>query len=360
MINALDRRYGSTYRARSLSRLLAELGHQVIYAESNAPDQAGTLNIPQSDSLIGFGLSTLRRGMVALAQSCDALYLQKFLPHNAFAFMAGRLKGKPLLVDWDDLDTDLQGTRARRALVGASERLLPRLATGITTHSQNLADHARHVTGLPVTIVPQGVDTALFDPGRFDRQALRRRLNPRGGPIIGYLGTLTHGGARDLDLLLAASAPVLKKNGKARLLLIGGGPLKPVIENRLARLGITGQTTITGIISSQEVARHLASLDLGLLYMRPNPGNRMRVSLKLLEYLSMGLPVVGQAVGESAELFQRFGLKAGQSVDGLSSAIYHALESPAPPNLDVRGYIVAHHDWVVTREALNKVFPGDG
>jgi glycosyltransferase involved in cell wall biosynthesis len=316
-LNSLDARHGSTYRLRPLITLLAEAGHAVRYVE-------------------GAG-SALRRLLVAVhaaAGDYELLVTQKFNPVTLAAMALARLRGRPVLADWDDLDPGLQGTAPRRLLATVCEALGPHLATVITTHSEPIRARARRRR--PTFLVPQGCDPRRFRPGAVDRAAARARFGLAGAaPVAGHLCTFTHGGTLDLGVILDAfAAPALRD---ARFLLVGGGPLEGAIRRGLARRGLTDRVRLTGLLPHEEVPAALACLDVGVVYMSDRPANRARVSFKVLEYLAMGLPVVGRLVGESARRFGHLVVPADAA--DLAPAIARTLAAPvAPPPDAVAGY----------------------
>jgi glycosyltransferase involved in cell wall biosynthesis len=302
-LNSLDGRYGSTYRFRALTELLRAAGHQVTAREGVGP--------------------AVRRLADAVRAACgdyDVLFTQKFNPVTIAAMGVARLRGCPVLVDWDDLDPDLQATRPRRWLAAACERLGPLLATGITTHSDPIRACAQ-AAGRPVHLVPQGYDEALFRPDPARRAAARaRRGYAPGDAVVGHLCTFTHGGTLDLPVILDAWRQIA--DPRIKFLLIGGGPQEAAVRAALEARGLGARTLVTGLLPHDEVPDALRCLDVGVVYMRDCAANRARVSFKVIEYLALDVPVVGQVVGETADLFGAW--VTGAAAVGLAAAIVGA------------------------------------
>jgi glycosyltransferase involved in cell wall biosynthesis len=367
LLNSLDFGYGSTYRARELARALEELGHDVAYVESNA-DQAAAAgrgapvrrvrSVRQSPGAPGFLAGTLERAGLAALARCDVAYVQKFIPLTAPAMLLLRARGIRLVVDWDDRDTAFQRTTARRWLTAGCEAGLPRLAHHITTHNEGLAAHARRVSGRPVTLVPLTVDTALFDPALLDREGERARRGLSNAFVVGHLCTFTEGGARDLDRVVSTAARILAARADARFLLVGGpsGPIEQKVRALIAGAGIAARSQVVDMGERADVPKHLTCMDVALLHMRPDAGSEMRVSLKLLEYLAMGLAVAGNAEGASRPLFERFGVTLDPArVD--AGAIVHDNWGSASSRSAARAFVLEHHGRQAAREALARVFP---
>jgi glycosyltransferase involved in cell wall biosynthesis len=174
----------------------------------------------------------------------------------------------------------------------------------MTVHNDNLMRKARAMGCRSVRYVPQPIDTALFSPERFDHIMQKEHLGLRGRMIIGYIGTLTTGGIRDIDVILRWIRDT-REPGMYHVLVAGGGPQEPELRQLFSQYGITG-FTITGLLRHDQMPQYIAAMDVCLVYMRDNPGNRARVSLKVLEALSMLRPVVGVAVGLTQDTFGRY------------------------------------------------------
>ena len=87
--------------------------------------------------------------------------------------------------------------------------------------------------------------------------------------------------------------------------------------------------------------------------MSDDVGNRMRFSLKLLEYLSMRKIVVGHLVGPSKDCFSDYCVLAHNDIKNFSDKIIGALNT-TPAVKDARSYIVEHHDWGVVKKSIKE------
>ena len=90
---------------------------------------------------------------------------------------------------------------------------------------------------------------------------------------------------------------VLARHPRARLLLIGEGPLRPQIEQLIGELGLGDRVTLVGIRS--DVAQLLPGLDVFAL-----PSFTEGVSIALLEACATGLPALASRVGGNVEVIQ--------------------------------------------------------
>lgn len=147
-----------------------------------------------------------------------------------------------------------------------------------------------------VQIVHNGVDVARFAP-----QQKQRLPRDHEGLIFGFCGSLKpwHG---VLDLI-EAFALHHRHEPRSRLLIIGDGPERAAVSQRIRERQLESQVEMTGSLAPQEIPAQLARLDVGVapypalpdLYFSP---------LKLFEYLAAGACVVAPDLGDIPALIQ--------------------------------------------------------
>jgi glycosyltransferase involved in cell wall biosynthesis len=351
-VNVGESRHGSTYRARKLSELLRAGGREVFYLESNYEDTETSCSIPQPDTTIGLLAATARRVRLCWQRDYDVLFLQKPLPPTAPCVLVAKLRGKKVALDFDDLDSRWQSTPLRRGLTALCERWIPRCADLVTTHNRYLREHIGRTTGVAAALVPQGVDIRLFDASRYDRSAEKKRVGLAGKTVCCFLGSFTAGSARDLDVILRAVQLASRRRRDLVLLIIGGGgPLEDRYRRLIGELGI--DVRVTGRFPQSEIPKFLAATDLGLVYMADEPSNRMRMSLKVLEYLAMELTVIGHLVGATKDAFAPYCFACGPSEESMASRIEEVIgEGARTPS--ARELISRDYDWPVVGASLEE------
>jgi len=302
-INALDKRYGSTYRSRNIVKALRELGHVITYIESNLEecDSQSNISVSQKDNLFGYFKATCLRVRAVLRLDFDILYIQKFIPLTVPCMIAAKLRRKKCIVDWDDLDWALQGSLAKKVIVYSCEFIFPYLCDKITTHSLLLKEYAQKRGIRNTSIVNQIVDFDNSQVTEEDKDRLKAKYNLKDKKVLGYLCTLTEGGAKDIDLIIKWASELINRDNSFFLFIIGGGPLEGRVQNLLStyNLKLNTNCAITGLISHQDIPEYLSVCDVGLIYMRNNLANRYRMSFKALEYFAVGLKTSGKIVGET-------------------------------------------------------------
>jgi glycosyltransferase involved in cell wall biosynthesis len=353
-INPGESRHGSTYRARGLCRLLRNCGHQVTYAESNYGDGNDFISIRQRDSLLGYVTATAKRCALCFTSDYAILYLQKAWPLTLGCMIIAKLRKKKVFIDFDDLDSEWQTRPLRRKLMQLTERWMPKHADLVTTHNRYLQRFIGGIMGRLPLIIPQGIDTELFDPQKYDRQLGKKRLGLENHRVLCFLGSFTIGSSKDLSVIFEAIRQVQERQGGICLLIIGGeGPLEGQYFELINTLRLRN-VRITGRIPHHHVPHYLAACDVGLIFMEENRVNRMRVSLKLIEYLSMDLPVVGHITGESRDVFGRYCFLCPPSPRSLGEKILEVLENQHQRK-SPRDFIVQHYDWKAIGRSVNEL-----
>jgi glycosyltransferase involved in cell wall biosynthesis len=141
---------------------------------------------------------------------------------------------------------------------------------------------------VPITVIPNGIDTARFSRGLSPRERTALRAGMGFGEqdfIIGTSGRLVEG--KDPWTLLHAFAALAPEHPGWRLLFVGGGPLEPSMRQWVEEKGLAGRVHITGFVSPPEVPRLLHAMDLFAF-----PSLREGSPLALAEAMAAGLPCV--------------------------------------------------------------------
>lgn len=331
ILNSLDERYGSTYRLRAFHRALASLG-PAMYVETNHGPWAKLLRLTQA----------------SLFHAYDVLFTQKFNPITLACVLIARVRGKRVVVDWDDFDVGYQSTLVKKFIAALCERLGPSLCHHLVTHNERILARARAFA--PVTLVEQGFDETSFDPRSYVKTTAKSAWNlPPDHRVVGHLCTFTHGGTVDLDVILRAWSEITCPS--VTFFLIGGGPLEAEIRRKIHRFGVESRVVMTGLLPHEKIPAALSALDVGVVYMSASPSNEARVSFKVIEYLAMNVPVVGRVVGETRK---RFGDHVHEATpESLAAKIEEiAFKKSHPPTRET----VMPHAWSRTTHPLLDLF----
>jgi glycosyltransferase involved in cell wall biosynthesis len=135
-------------------------------------------------------------------------------------------------------------------------------------------------------------------------------------------------------LLLRALAVLASEGVQFELVLAGDGPLRPMIEAEIRRLGLASHVRITGWLDGTAVRREIEAAR-GLVL----PSFAEGLPVVLMEALALGRPVVTTYVAGTPELVRggvHGWLVPAGSVEDLAAALRELLTTP-PARLAVMG-----------------------
>ena len=162
----------------------------------------------------------------------------------------------------------------------------------VMTVSDGVAGSIR--SSIPVQVVIHGIDAAAMHHGDAARAEARRRLDlPTDAPVLGTVGNFT--AKKDHAGLLTAFATVVAERPKARLVLVGTGPLEDALRSRAHALGLDDAVQFTG--SRGDVFELLPAFDVFVLSSRFEG-----LPIALLEAMASGVAPVTTRVGGIPEV----------------------------------------------------------
>ncbi|OGO46338.1 MAG: hypothetical protein A2Z30_07025 [Chloroflexi bacterium RBG_16_64_43] len=165
----------------------------------------------------------------------------------------------------------------------------------------------------PIEVIPQGVATDRIDAQRV--REIREGWRQPGVEVIAGLHQPHFELARELpdrnlarmyavDRLLEAFAKVVQEESQARLCLVGR-PSAGVEAFAASHAWLR----LTGYVPHEQVLNYVSAFDIGLFPREVDAGGWG--SIKLLEYMACGVPVVGTRVNEMEEvLLAKAGVRA--------------------------------------------------
>lgn len=201
------------------------------------------------------------------------------------ALACATLKNPPAIVRTRHISAPVSGNFANRWIY--------RQARGVATTGESLRRHLLDTLGLDparVVSVPTGIDTGRFAPA--DRTAAKRALGlDPGHRHLGIVATLRSW--KGHLFLLDAFAQLDRAD--LHLLIVGEGPMRGPIEEKIATLGIGGRVTLAGQRTDPE--HWLQAMDVFCLPSYANEG----VPQAILQAMLCALPIVTTPVGAILE-----------------------------------------------------------
>lgn len=129
------------------------------------------------------------------------------------------------------------------------------------------------------------------------------------GCVLGYVGVI--GQQEGMDLLVAAVDHLVNRMGRrdVHALIVGFGPHLPVVEQDVRDRGLSAHFTFTGALYDTALLEVLNVIDIGVAPDPKNAMNDISTMNKVMEYMTLGKPVVqfdlteGRASAGEASLY---------------------------------------------------------
>ena len=307
---------GSGIVATELAVGLSQRGHSVHVIASAPPSRnlktferlfLHEVSVPSHPALqyAPYAMA-LASSLVELAtdHGLDVINVHYAVPHAAAAYLARQVLGRaaPRVV------TTLHGTDVTQIGSDPSYRSITRFTVaqsdGVTVPSEFLKSEAYLRLGLPqelaIDVIPNFVDTEHFTPAarrdraHFDAMFESAGGDPkdRGAPVLFHVSSFRPV-KRVIDLVEVLAR--VRRNTRARLMLVGDGPDRQRLMQRARELDV--HRSVCAVGTHAEFVDYLRHADAFLL-----PSESESFGVAALEAMSCAVPVVAYSVGGLPEV----------------------------------------------------------
>jgi glycosyltransferase involved in cell wall biosynthesis len=290
-------------------------------------------------------------------------------PPDLYVLITGfyKLLGKRYVLDMHDLSPELyqarqggHGNRAVVAVLGWFERLACRTADRlIATNQTQRRVQIQRGGAMPdrCHVVRNGPDARFLEP---HQPIARLRHGDR--LLVGYVGII---GVQDgVDYLLRA-LDCLRKDFKRRdflAVIVGSGPALDDLKRLAVDLNLQEVVEFAGYRSGDDLLRHLASFDICVTPDPSNPYNDSCTTIKTMEYMAMGKPVVAFDLPENRVSAGDAALYASRNNEReLAQLIARLMDQPEERALlgeRGRQRVIKHWRWEIQQDNLMEVYDG--
>jgi glycosyltransferase involved in cell wall biosynthesis len=209
-----------------------------------------------------------------------------------FAAAVPKLLGSAVILDIHDILPEFYAAKFgadRRSLLFKALVLVEKCSAAFADHVIIANDlwyqklTARSATSQKCTPIGNYPNPELFYPRP------KRRTDSKF--VITYPGTLNwHQG---LDVAIQAFAQIVQEIPEAEFRIYGEGPSKPGLIKLANDLGLNGKVVFNDMIPIERIAEEMANADLAVVPKRASsPFGNEAASTKILEFMSVGVPVV--------------------------------------------------------------------
>jgi glycogen synthase len=243
--------------------------------------------------LLSFALAAIPAGLARARGHKPDVTLAFFgFPSGPAAWAIRAAIGVPYVISVRNADVprpELQENRLFQWPLRMVVRPLWRRADAVVSVSAGLADIVRGVSpGLNVSVIPNGVDTDLFQQ--------REPVRSAGPLLLLYVGRLRR--FKGLSELLFAVAEARGRIRRTlRLDIVGEGPAHDDLQSMARRLGVADIVRFRGRLQSQAMPEVYRNADIFVF-----PSHAEGMPNAVLEALATGLPVIGTRIEGTREL----------------------------------------------------------
>lgn len=167
-----------------------------------------------------------------------------------------------------------------------------------------------------------------------------------------YLGNVNY--ITDVELIIKTLSTI-RKEKKVTLHIIGEGDNLPILVNGLNEAGV--ETVTHGVVFDQEEKNRIySSCSFGINMPKKEINSTM--SLKSVEYLSVGLPFINSAGGDSADFVNKYKIGVNIESDSIADSIIRLLSIDKNQIQSMHQNCILLYDQKFKIQNLGEIFDG--
>jgi glycosyltransferase involved in cell wall biosynthesis len=257
------------------------------------------------------------------------VYVHNMPNFLVFAGLLPKLGGAKIVLDVHDpaaeLMADIRGRDLQpwvKRLVNAEERISISFSDTLITVNESMRRRLTAISKRPVSVVMN-----LPDPRRFAPLATSR--DSGGFERIVYSGSIAH--RNGLDLAVRAVSMLADEFPSLRLQVIGDGPALESVARLAGELGVADRVAFRDWVPNDEIPSLLSEATAGISPQRGGVFGSLVFSMKVAEYVALGLPVICSGIATMRHYFSDDELLffEPENAEDLACAIRSLLTNPA-------------------------------
>ncbi len=196
----------------------------------------------------------------------------------------------------------------------------------------------------PISSITMGVDTKLFVPG----------TSAPGVKNLLFVGRLIS--TKGIDILISAMPAILKAHGNVHLNVIGSGPLKETLIEKVSLAGLQAKINFPGFVKTEKLPEYFARADIFIL-----PSLSEGWPVVVMEAMSAGcVPVVTDipVFEEYKNQQDLFLVTETGNQKSLETALINLLKNSDLEQIKTRArnYAVSNFDWEIISSKYSSVY----
>lgn len=241
-----------------------------------------------------FFRSALVMTRLHLKKPYDVIHVHSVPDFEVFAALVPKLTGAKVILDIHDIVPEFYASK----FGSSSESCLFKLLLAIEKLSAAFSDHviiSNHLwrERLIARSVTEEKCTAFLNYPDHELFRKRERFRNDGRKIMIYPGSLNH--HQGLDIAIRALSKISGALPEAELHIYGDGGQRKNLADLTAELGLDHKVKFFREVPINEIADAITNSDLGIVPKRSNSFGNEAFSTKVLEFMSLGVPVLASS-----------------------------------------------------------------
>jgi len=319
--------------------------------------QRRVVNEKTKFSYLGRLLLFFMRSMVFLSveqmkERYDLVHVHSVPDFEVFAALVPKLTGSKIILDIHDLVPEFYLSKFKSSDRSLTFRLLTRVERMSAWFSDHVIAanhiwekrlHGRSVKESKCTTILNFPDTEIFQA--------RGRTRTDNKFVILYPGTLNY--HQGIDIAVRALALIKDQVPEAEFHIYGSGEQLESLRVLVKELGLENRVFLKGTKALHEIASVIENADLGIVPKRKNSFGNEAFSTKILEFMSLGVPVIVPDTAIDSYYFNDSVVKFFQANDeqSLADAMLLMIKNPELRQKFIRdaSEFVSKYSWDVNK-----------
>ncbi len=222
-------------------------------------------------------------------EQISMLHAHWIMPQGFIAILLKKLFNVPVIVTVHGSDL----FPLKNFLFMKIQRFVAKNADYVTVNSKATAEEI--VKRIPecsakLKIIPMGIDTNIFKKRNIKKPAKYSKNR-----ILLFVGRLSD--QKGLQYLIEAMPDVIKRESSARLLIIGEGSYRGILQEKAEQNAIQNHADFLGALPKSKIAEYYNFADIFVMPSLSNETGTEALGIALLEAMASGCAVIGTNVG---------------------------------------------------------------